>query len=83
MLRVNSELQQEHAYASRPLDWPLMKKGVAYWISDTSNVSEILCFITILVSFNLAFLYLWMEVSFCFSRSAHLVWVLVTFLCFH
>eukprot|EP00794_Sanderia_malayensis_P015859 gene15859-17457_t len=42
MLRVNSELQQEHTFASRPFDWPLMRKGIAYWLNGTSN-AQIFC----------------------------------------
>ena len=41
MLRINSELVQEHTFSSRPFDWPFMKRGVAYWISNTSNVSKL------------------------------------------
>ena len=39
MLKANRELQQDHAFASRPFNWPIMRRGVAYWIDKTSNVS--------------------------------------------
>eukprot|EP00795_Rhopilema_esculentum_P010235 gene10235-18921_t len=42
MLRINSELVQEHTFSSRPFDWPFMKRGVAYWISNTSN-AQVFC----------------------------------------
>lgn len=31
---------KNHMYASYPLEWPLMDKGIAYWIDQKSNVSE-------------------------------------------
>lgn len=34
----NSEVTKNHMYASSPLEWPLMDKGIAYWIDRTSNV---------------------------------------------
>ena len=40
MLRTDTDLVTEHAFASRPLDWPLMRKGVAYWMANDSNVSK-------------------------------------------
>ncbi len=39
MLVVNQENVQNHIYSSdSPLDWILLTKGIAYWISPTSNV---------------------------------------------
>ncbi|CAM1321564.1 POMT1 (predicted) [Pycnogonum litorale] len=37
MLTANQENVQEHMYSSDPLDWPLMTRGIAYWVSQTSN----------------------------------------------
>lgn len=38
MIFTGTESVQSHMYSSEPLDWPLMKVGIAYWISNTSNV---------------------------------------------
>lgn len=32
-----AETQQTHMYSSEPLDWPLMNKGIAYWVDSKSN----------------------------------------------
>ncbi|XP_037078662.1 protein O-mannosyltransferase 1-like [Pollicipes pollicipes] len=37
MLFNNQETVQGHMYASDPLDWLSLKRGVAYWISPESN----------------------------------------------
>lgn len=29
---------QNHMYSSEPLEWPLMSKGIAYWVDKSSNV---------------------------------------------
>lgn len=29
---------QSHMYCSDPLEWPLMSKGIAYWVDKASNV---------------------------------------------
>lgn len=42
MLKANVEIIQDHAFASRPTDWPIMKRGVAYWMDATSN-KQIFC----------------------------------------
>ncbi len=34
----HSDQIQNHLYASDPLDWPLMNKGIAYWVDKDSNV---------------------------------------------
>lgn len=40
----HSDQIQNHLYASDPLDWPLMNKGIAYWVDKDSNVSiEFFC----------------------------------------
>ena len=31
--------EMEHKYSTEPLEWPLMDKNVAYWMSSNSNVS--------------------------------------------
>lgn len=31
---------QSHMYGSEPLEWPLMSKGIAYWVDKDSNVSS-------------------------------------------
>lgn len=41
MLFANTDNIQNHMYSSEPLEWPLMSRGIAYWVSSTSNVSEI------------------------------------------
>ncbi|XP_052789205.1 protein O-mannosyltransferase 1-like [Mya arenaria] len=37
MLFVSADKEMEHKYASSPLEWPLMNKNVAYWMSGNSN----------------------------------------------
>lgn len=37
MLFSSQEGQNSHMYSSDPLDWPLMSRGIAYWISNDSN----------------------------------------------
>ena len=36
MLVKNRELTEEHTFSSRPLEWPLCQRSIAYWISNTS-----------------------------------------------
>lgn len=38
MLFSGTESVQNHMYSSEPLEWPLMARGIAYWVSSTSNV---------------------------------------------
>lgn len=38
MLLVNQENVQDHVYSSDPMEWPLMTRGIAYWVSPTTNV---------------------------------------------
>lgn len=33
----SSDASTTHMYSSDPMDWPLMNKGIAYWIDKTSN----------------------------------------------
>lgn len=49
-----------HMYSSEPLDWPLMVRGVAYWLSEHDNVCKfnlitqfILLFYLLLIGFDL------------------------------
>ncbi|KAG1659708.1 Protein O-mannosyltransferase 1 [Nymphon striatum] len=37
MLTANQENVQDHMYSSDPLSWPLMNRGIAYWVSQSSN----------------------------------------------
>ena len=39
MIFNNQENVAGHMYASDPLDWLLLKRGVAYWVDSESNVS--------------------------------------------
>lgn len=39
MLMASTENVQNHMYSSEPSEWPLMTRGIAYWVSSTSNVS--------------------------------------------
>jgi dolichyl-phosphate-mannose-protein mannosyltransferase len=41
MLFVNQENVQNHMYSSEPLEWPVMARGIAYWVSPHSNVSTL------------------------------------------
>lgn len=41
MLVVNPENVQNHMYSTEsPFDWPLLTKGIAYWLNPKSNVSS-------------------------------------------
>ncbi|KAK9872256.1 hypothetical protein WA026_017057 [Henosepilachna vigintioctopunctata] len=33
----STETLQNHMYSSEPLEWPLMSRGIAYWVSVNSN----------------------------------------------
>jgi len=39
MLLTNQENVQNHNYASGPMEWPMLTRGIAYFVSKTSNVS--------------------------------------------
>ena len=41
MLESKKELTNEHTFGSRPSWWPLMRRGVAFWIAKDTNVSLI------------------------------------------
>lgn len=32
---------QNHMYSSEPIEWPLTGRGIAYWVSNEHNVSEV------------------------------------------
>lgn len=52
MLLTHQENVQNHMYSSEPLEWPLMTRGIAYWVSSEHNVSyKINGFIEIFSSF--------------------------------
>lgn len=52
MLFSNTESVQNHMYSSDPLEWPLLTRGVAYWVSRESNVSYFIHAISTLLSFK-------------------------------
>ncbi|KAF5281576.1 hypothetical protein FQA39_LY05111 [Lamprigera yunnana] len=37
MLFSGTESVQNHMYSSEPLEWPLMSRGIAYWVANNSN----------------------------------------------
>jgi dolichyl-phosphate-mannose-protein mannosyltransferase len=39
MLYSSSDTPQDHMYSSLPFEWPLMSRGIAYWVNTTSNVN--------------------------------------------
>lgn len=42
MLESKKELSNEHTFGSRPSWWPLMRRGVAYWIAKENN-AQVFC----------------------------------------
>ena len=46
MLESTKELSAEHTFGSRPSWWPLMRRGVAFWIARDTNVGLILLHFT-------------------------------------
>ena len=38
MLFSYQEPLQSHMYSSEPIEWPLLKRTTAYWVSHNSNV---------------------------------------------
>uniref|UniRef100_A0A1B6EE73 Protein O-mannosyltransferase 1 n=1 Tax=Clastoptera arizonana TaxID=38151 RepID=A0A1B6EE73_9HEMI len=42
MLVSHQENVQNHMYSSDPWEWPMMTRGIAYWVSSDDNVSKIL-----------------------------------------
>lgn len=74
MLFNNQENVAGHMYASDPLDWLFLKRGVAYWISANSNVSPV----TDTIKFRLT------EVCYrsyrsCYSKRVRIIIVLTFF----
>ncbi len=41
MLVTNQENVQNHNYASDPTEWPTLTRGIAYFVSKTSNVRKL------------------------------------------
>ncbi|KAL6609035.1 glycosyltransferase family 39 protein [Neocallimastix sp. 'constans'] len=37
MFKINNELTSSHPYESRPLDWPILKRGISFWGSSKST----------------------------------------------
>ncbi|XP_018574130.1 protein O-mannosyltransferase 1 isoform X2 [Anoplophora glabripennis] len=37
MMFVSTDSVQNHMYSSEPFEWPLMSRGIAYWVSSSSN----------------------------------------------
>lgn len=50
----NTQNVHSHMYSSDPLDWPLMVRGVAYWLSEHDNV----CKCSLLKIFKFLILYM-------------------------
>lgn len=42
MLFSYQEPIQSHMFSSEPLEWPLLKRTTAYWVSQNSNVNIII-----------------------------------------
>lgn len=42
MIFAGTESVQNHMYSSEPLEWPLMSRGIAYWVATDSNVRNII-----------------------------------------
>ena len=38
MIFSGTESVQNHMYSSEPTEWPFMSRGIAYWVSGSSNV---------------------------------------------
>lgn len=49
MMFSGTESVQNHMYSSEPLEWPLMSRGIAYWVSSTSNVCRQTDFMNIIL----------------------------------
>ena len=55
MLVVNQENVENHIYScDSPLDWILLTKGIAYWVSPQNNVSHSKAFIQFITDFILS-----------------------------
>jgi len=37
MFKINNELTGEHPFESRPLDWPVLNRGISFWGSHTKH----------------------------------------------
>ena len=49
MIFSSQDVQNAHMYSSSPLEWPLMTRGIAYWVSSTSNVKINMKYINIYI----------------------------------
>lgn len=58
MWSINNKLTASHAYESRPLSWPTLKRGINYWQKNHRQVYLIGNFITWYASSAVVFLYL-------------------------
>ena len=45
MIFGGQDMQSSHMYSSSPLEWPLMTRGIAYWVANDSNVCIALLFL--------------------------------------
>ncbi|XP_075163865.1 protein O-mannosyltransferase rt [Haematobia irritans] len=75
MFSISGQVQS-HMYSSSPLDWPLLTRGIAYWVSSNSNaqihlLGNILIWYTstlsLLVYFALFIFYLLRRRRLCFD----------------
>ena len=41
MLKHNAELTASHPFQSSPLSWPLLTRGISFWINDTTKDAQI------------------------------------------
>ncbi|KAK0158158.1 hypothetical protein PV328_009197 [Microctonus aethiopoides] len=78
MLFGGQDSQNSHMYSSGPLDWPLMTRGIAYWVSNDSNaqvhlLGNILVWysgtISVMIYFILLIIYLMRRRRNCFDIS--------------
>lgn len=53
MMFVSTDSVQNHMYSSEPFEWPLMSRGIAYWVSSSSNVSNTFATVIFLLQFYL------------------------------
>ncbi|KAJ6648764.1 Protein O-mannosyltransferase 1 [Pseudolycoriella hygida] len=74
----HSDQIQNHLYASDPLDWPLMNKGIAYWVDKDSNAQIYLLgnviiwysgFVALIAYFGLLVIYLLRRRRLCYDLS--------------
>lgn len=56
MLITNQENVQNHNYASDPMEWPFLTRGIAYFISKTSNVGFLNTKISVVIALLLCYI---------------------------